>query len=69
MNSLGRRERLPYKNARKRETWPRFAMPRWSDHFGSAAANDRSYNFFKFFARNLKLNRLGFDRTNGARRP
>ena len=28
----------------------------------------RLQNFFKFFARNLKLNRLGFDRTNGARR-
>ena len=28
----------------------------------------RLQNFFKFFARNLKLNRLGFDRTDGARR-
>ena len=96
LNSIGRRERLPYTKCKKSGTWRRFIMqpgrarlcraivaPRSGRPTGLQSApwksrlllklrrsqRPRLQNFFKFFARNLKLNRLGFDRTNGARRP
>ena len=40
-----------------------------ADDADSRGQRPRLQNFFKFSARNLKLNRLGFDRTNGSGLP